>query len=157
MSPTATLVGSDALSTAFNPLTPVAPPADVLMLSQPAPMGWQRTAGMIGVGAAAAAAARFEARSCLAGISIGIAWGAANAPALARAVAFTDADEDAVEPVTNGPLSSVQPLAQPVAAGPTNVGASGPIVLVSAARAFAFLALALAADVPPRRPARSTA
>ena len=49
--PDGTLVASEALSTAFRPLTPVAPPADVLMLSQPAPSGWHRTVGMIGVGA----------------------------------------------------------------------------------------------------------
>jgi hypothetical protein len=39
ISPMAWLVGSEALSTAFRPLTPVAPPADALMLSQPAPIG----------------------------------------------------------------------------------------------------------------------
>ena len=39
------LVGCDALSTAFSPFTPVAPPDDVLMLSQPGPSGWQLTEG----------------------------------------------------------------------------------------------------------------
>src|SRR5487761_667241 len=34
-----------ALSTAFRPFTPVAPPADVLMLSQPGPRGTQLTDG----------------------------------------------------------------------------------------------------------------
>ena len=48
-------VASEALSTAFRPLTPVAPPAEVLMLSQPAPSGWHLTVGITGVGAASAA------------------------------------------------------------------------------------------------------
>ena len=39
------LVVSDALSTAFRPFTLVAPPADVLMRSQPRPSGWQLTDG----------------------------------------------------------------------------------------------------------------
>src|SRR5450755_1500786 len=50
-------VASEALSTAFRPFTPVAPPAEVLMLSQPAPSGWHLTVGITGVGAAAAPAA----------------------------------------------------------------------------------------------------
>ncbi len=39
------LVGSEALSTAFRPFTPVAPPAEVLMVSQPARRGTQLTDG----------------------------------------------------------------------------------------------------------------
>ena len=39
MSPTG-FVLSEALSTAFSPLTPVAPPADVLMRRSPSPSGW---------------------------------------------------------------------------------------------------------------------
>ena len=49
-------VASEALSTALRPFTPVAPPAEVLMLSQPAPSGWHLTVGITGVGAAAASA-----------------------------------------------------------------------------------------------------
>jgi hypothetical protein len=42
------------------------------------------------------------------------------------AAAFVE-DEDVVEVVMNGPVSNEQPLlAQPVAAGPTKVGANGP-------------------------------
>ena len=93
MSPTATLVGSEALSTAFSPLTPVAPPADVLMLSQPAPSGSHLTAGMIGVGAAAGAAARgrrSEAprRWCRHRVRAG-KCGCALGPAVGLAVAVT--------------------------------------------------------------------
>src|SRR5436305_7853342 len=104
MSPMATLVGSEALSTAFSPLTPVAPPAEVLMLSQPAPIGWHRAAGMIGVGAASARAARRAARWWLAGVSNGIACGPDIIGALGLTGAFVDADGDAVEGVTNGPV-----------------------------------------------------
>jgi hypothetical protein len=32
-------------------------------------------------------------------------------------------DKEAVDAAVNGPVNSEQPLAQPVAAGPTNVGA----------------------------------
>src|SRR5947209_12561927 len=117
MSPMATLVGSEALSTAFSPFTPVAPPADVLMLSHPAPSGWHRTVGMIGVGAAAAAA-RPRAPARLRGVGDGIAWGPDN-PALALGAAWVDDEEDVVEDVMNGPLRSEQPVLQPVAAGPT--------------------------------------
>jgi hypothetical protein len=45
--------------------------------------------------------------------------------------AFVDAG--AVEEVMNGPVSSEQPLAHPVAAGPTNVGDDGPYVVALAA------------------------
>ena len=43
-----TLVLSVPLSTAFRPFTPVAPPEDVLMVSQPGPSGWQLTVGGTG-------------------------------------------------------------------------------------------------------------
>src|SRR3984957_21159344 len=39
-----------ALSTAFSPFTPVAPPEDRLMRSQPGPSGWQLTEGGAGSG-----------------------------------------------------------------------------------------------------------
>src|SRR5450755_4361296 len=126
MSPMATLVGSEALSTAFSPFTPVAPPAEVLMLSQPAPSGWHRTAGIIGVGAAAAAGPRGDAALRLADVGTGIARGPDNpAAALGLAVVLAG-DDDAVEDVMNGPVRSEQPLAHPVATGPTNVGDDGP-------------------------------
>ncbi len=41
---------SDALSTAFSPLTPTAPPAEVLIVSQPRPIGAHLTFGITGVG-----------------------------------------------------------------------------------------------------------
>jgi hypothetical protein len=110
------LVGSEALSTAFSPFTPVAPPADVLMLSQPAPGGWHRTVGMIGVGAASALK---DSAARPAAVGPGIACGPDD-PASAFGVA------DVVEVVMNGPVSSEQPVAQPVATGPTNVGENGP-------------------------------
>ena len=157
MSPTATLVGSEALSTALSPLTPVAPPADALMLSQPAPIGWHRTAGMMGVGAAAAMAARRADRSWLAGVSNGIACGPdIAAAALGPAVGAAD-DGDAVEDVMNGPVSSEQPFLQPVAAGPTNVGADGPMVVLASALARALLALPMATGALPSRPTSSDA
>jgi hypothetical protein len=40
-----TLVLCSPLSTAFKPFTPVAPPEDKLMMSQPGPNGWQLTVG----------------------------------------------------------------------------------------------------------------
>jgi hypothetical protein len=102
---------------------------------------------MIGVGAAAAVLARsreaFPPR--LLGVSSGIACGPDRMEALGATGALVDAAEDAVEGVTNGPVSSEQPLAQPVAAGPTNVGAAGPMLLALAAWARS-LALAVAAD-----------
>jgi hypothetical protein len=77
--------------------------------------------------------------------------------ALGLTGAFVDADGDAVEGVMNGPVSSEQPLAHPVAAGPTNVGEAGPIVVVLAACARSFLALALANGALPRRATKRTA
>ena len=43
-------VGSDALSTASSPFTPTAPPADLLIESQPAPCESQLTDGGVGSG-----------------------------------------------------------------------------------------------------------
>src|SRR5690349_15523080 len=156
MSPMATLVGSEALSTAFRPLTPVAPPAELLMLSQPAPIGSQRTAGMIGVGAAARDRRRAARPPRLAGVSNGIACGPDSMDALGLTGAFVDADPGAVEGVTNGPVRSEQPLAQPVAAGPTNVGADGPMVVALAACALS-LAPAVADDPRATSVATTTA
>src|SRR5580704_17251083 len=115
-------VFNDPLSTAFSPFTPIAPPADVLMLSQPAPSGWHRTVGMIGAGAASAVdPARGDAALRLAAVGPGIACGPDN-PVAAFGPDVALVDTDAVELVVNGPLSSEQPFLQPVAAGPTNVG-----------------------------------
>jgi hypothetical protein len=122
-------------------LTPVAPPADVLMLLQPAPSGWQETVGIIGAGIAAAFS---DACRWLAVVGAGKASGADSAaPGSRLAAALPDANEDVVDVVTNGPLSRLQPLAQPVAAGPTNVGEDTPrLDLVTPARAV------VAADAP---------
>ena len=113
MSPTATLLGSDALSTAFRPLTPVAPAADVLM---PSAAGAQRLApdrrddrrrgdcGARGPGC--------EHRGrCQSGI--------ACAPEDAAAALGLAVGDDAVEDVTNGPLKSEQPLLHAVALSTT--------------------------------------
>src|SRR5271168_5403913 len=54
------LVISEALSTAFNPFTPVAPPEEKLMLSQPARKGSQLTVGGLTAAAAAALYGRRE-------------------------------------------------------------------------------------------------
>src|SRR5450755_3437879 len=149
-------VASEALSTAFRPFTPVAPPADVLMLSQPAPSGWHRTVGMIGVGAASTvAAARGDAALRLAAVGPGIACGPDN-PDAALGLAVALVDDDAVELVVKGPLSSEQPFLQPVAAGPTNVGEDGPKLVVLAACAWTVLALPVATGAPPRTPTSTT-
>src|SRR5450755_1313590 len=117
-------VASEALSTAFRPFTPVALPAEVLMLSQPAPSGWHLTVGMIGVGTAWAAPKPTDAGARLPVVGPGISCGRGNAVAAFRlAAARLDDEADAVEAEVNGPVKSVQPRAQPVAAGPTNVGA----------------------------------
>lgn len=110
---------------------------------------------MTGVGAAAAA--RRDAARWLAAVGPGIACGRDNlAAALGLDVRLAD-DADAVEDVTNGPVSSEQPFfLQPVAAGPTNVGDDGPRVVVLAWCARTVFVLPLAADVPPRRPTTST-
>jgi hypothetical protein len=112
------LVFNPPLSTAFSPLTPVAPPADVLIVSQPAPSGWHLIVGITGVGATAGAAGGALARA--------VGSGSACGPANALFGAFVGlAVVGAVDDVTTGPLRSEQPLAHPVATGPTNVGADG--------------------------------
>jgi hypothetical protein len=96
------------------------------MPSQAALSGWHLTVGITGVGAAAAAAAPkpTDPGARLPVVGPGIAWGRDNAVAAFRlAAARLDDEADAVEAVVNGPVNSEQPLAQPVAAGPTNVGA----------------------------------
>ena len=53
-------------------------------------------------------------------------------------------------------MSSEQPLAQPVAAGPTNVGEDGPKLVVLSALARTLLALPVATGAPPRTPTSTT-
>jgi hypothetical protein len=80
-----------ALSTALMPFTPVAPPADELMLSQPARSGWQLTVGIWMVGALLSAGT----------------WGRSNGIAcdFACPLGARLADRCAVDGVRNGPLS----------------------------------------------------
>src|SRR5260370_25860141 len=105
-----------ALSTALMPLTPVAPPANGLMVSQPARSGWQLTVGILMV----------EALACPG------TWGRSNGMALALSSDFACplsawlADRCAVDGVRNWPGSRRQPDAQPVAAGPLKVGLNDP-------------------------------
>jgi hypothetical protein len=81
----------------------------------------------MGVGAAGAACAApkpNDAGARLPVVGPTIACGPDNAVAASRlAAAMLDDFGDAVEAVVNGPVNREQPVAQPVAAGPTNVGA----------------------------------
>jgi hypothetical protein len=132
------LVGSEALSTAFSPLTPTAPAADVLMLSQPAP--GQLTDGsaeLAALSAALPAAARWRWK--LGGRR---ARGRGTlAPARRLAAVWLGDAEDAVDDVVDGPLSKEQPPVQPVAAGPANVGVNCPRLDVLTEPAWAPVAL----------------
>jgi hypothetical protein len=65
--------------------------------------------------------------------------------------------EDAVDGVVDGPLSSEQPLAQPVAAGPANVGENCPKLVVVTVLAPAPVSLPVAAAAPQKTPSRTTA
>ena len=143
------LVGSEALSTAFSPFTPVAPPADVLMLSQPGPSGWQLTDGSAG---SAVRARRPEAAGWRRPAGAGMACGRGNvAPARNLAAALPRDAADPVDGVLNGPLNSEQPDGQPVAAEPANVGENCPRLDVVTALARAPVAVAVAAPaVPPK-------
>jgi len=148
---TSTLVLSVPLSTAFRPFTLVAPPADLLIRLQPGPSGWQLTVGGEGSApprlktgdgsACGGSAAAADAASCFAV--------AAFFAAAAAAAAEDDAARDAVDGVRNGPVSKEQPAeAQPVAAGPANVGAFVPRL----DDVTVLVALAARADaVPPER------
>jgi hypothetical protein len=62
----------------------------------------------------------------------------------------------AVDGVVDGPLSREQPLGQPVAAGPANVGENCPKLDVVTALAWAPVALPVAAAAPPKAPSSST-
>src|SRR6185437_1730736 len=119
------LVGSVPLSTAFRPLTPTAPPAEELTVSQPGPCGWQLTVGMTG---AAALVALPLVRAALVRGSTGsgmVCCCAALAdwrPAACGLVAM-----DRVDGTRVGPVSREQPaVLQPVAAGPVKVGEDCP-------------------------------
>ena len=143
------LVGSEALSTAFSPFTPVAPPADVLMLSQPGP--GQLTDGSVDVGSAATARPPEVAR-WRRPFGRGMACGRGTVvPVGGLAAALPRDAGDPVDGVLNGPLSSEQPDGQPVAAEPANVGENCPRLDVVTALARAPAALAVAAPaVPPK-------
>src|SRR5215471_20303253 len=125
-----TLVGSVPLSTAFRPFTPLAPPADMLMGSQPGPSGWQLTEGGVGsVPALLTTCAGMVSPLAAAAATAPAAWFAAAA-GFAAAAAGAEADRPAVDGVRNGPVSREHPaVAQPVAAGPAKVGASVPMLV----------------------------
>src|SRR5215469_14151773 len=114
------LVPSVALSTALMPFAVLAPPGDVLIASQPGPIGWQLTDGGPGLEAG---------RAC--GVAPGrvgdsIVCGRRVAD-LASALAAPREETLAVDGVERGPNSSAQPAeAQPVAAVPTKVGLNCP-------------------------------
>jgi hypothetical protein len=130
----------------------MAPPDDVLMLSQPAP--GQLTDGSAG---SDAATANREAELLRRRSGAGRARGVDDALA-ARALAaarLKDA-ELAVDDVVNGPLSSEQPDEQPVAAGPTNVGENCPKLDVLTALAGAPVALPLATARTQKAPSNTT-
>jgi hypothetical protein len=103
---------------------------------------------MIGVGAAAAAARADPADPALrpAAVGAGIANGPDNADSVLGAALSVAAV--VVDVVTNGPVNSEQPFLQPVATGPTKVGADGGKIFGS----FAGLALAVATGPPPSSP-----
>src|ERR1700734_1928391 len=127
MSCPSTLVLCVPLSTALSPLTPFAPSGLRLIRSHPAPSGAQFTDGgagsgpfleTIGDGIMCASAEGFAS---LAAAALRAAISASAA--LAAAVALADPTaKDAVDGETNGPVSRLQPLAQPGAAEPTKVG-----------------------------------
>src|SRR5580704_14802541 len=125
------LVLSVPLSTALRPLTPLAPFGLRLIRSHPDPSGAQLTDGgagsgpvleTIGDGSMCASAEGFASFAAAA-----LRTAASASAALAAAVALADPTaKDAVDGETNGPVSRLQPLAQPVAAGPVKVGENVP-------------------------------
>src|SRR5579871_508955 len=117
------LVGSEALSTAFRPLTPVAPPFPVLMRSQPGPSGWQLTDGTGKEGLWAASWRRSAAeRRILRGSDGGMRCALDPWPVPSW---WPDAAA-AVDGVLTGPVRRWQLILQPVAAGPAKVGLNVP-------------------------------
>src|SRR5262249_46858754 len=141
MSPTK-LVGCEALSTALMPLTLVEPPANELMLSQPARSGWQLTVGIWTRGPLACDAAR----GCR-----GSDGNALNRSGDFACFPIDLMDRCATDGTRNGPVSRWQPEAQPVAAEPTKVGLNGPMPddLTAPGRAPVALPCGAAAAGPP--------
>lgn len=118
------------------------------MPSQPGPSGVQLTDGVSEVVALGARPADGGATRCAFGA--GRTCGLRDAvPLRALAVACLFDADDAVDPVVIGPLSSEQPPAQPVAAGPTNVGENCPRLDVVTALGWAATALPGPAAAPP--------
>jgi hypothetical protein len=147
MSPITRLVFREALSTALMPFTLTAPPADGLMLSQPARSGWQLTVGMV----TAERALRLGVGTL--GRINGMALALSGDVACPLAAGLAEAC--AVDGVENGPESSEQPgEVQPVAAGPTKVGAAVPRLDEETA-VVAALATG-AADAPPAETTSAT-
>jgi hypothetical protein len=119
------LVLCAALSTAFKPFTPVAPPELELIKSQPRPNGWQLTVG--GLTAAAAFGSIGGRGRFGSGIVLGLSGGIADP--LNRLLRVGSRARGSVDGEKNGPESKEQPFAvQPVAAGPTKVGENSPKV-----------------------------
>ena len=107
-----------ALSTAFRPFTAVAPPAEVLMLSQPGRSGTQLTdgSGLDGLLAPSWRRCAAERWSCRrSGGAIALAE--SGSPACRELPTWSPDAAAAVDGVLTGPLSREQLLAQPVAAG----------------------------------------
>src|ERR1700689_1620927 len=153
------LVLSVPLSTAFRPFTPFAPPADVLIGSQPGPSGWQLT-----VGGGGSAPSRLKTGD---GIACGPSFAAAASCfavaaffAAAAAAAGDEAKSPAVDGDGNGPVSREQPsVAQPVAAGPVKVGDEVPRldeVTVLVALTVVVVVATRADAAPPERTMSAT-
>ena len=139
------LVLSEALSTAFSPFTPVAPPEDALMLSQPATCESQLTDGSADPAVVAAASPEVVAPWLRAFGARRARGRGSAAPARRLAAEWLPDAGDPVDAVVDGPLSREQALAQPVAAGPANVGENCPKLDVVTALAGATAALPVAA------------
>src|SRR6516162_3045406 len=106
MSPTDTLVGCVALSTAFKPFTPVAPPENELIMSQPGPNGWQLTLGGVIV-ILGPKPCGGRGRLCD-GITLGLGDGIEDSVGGLAPVEFFE-KRGAVDGVKKGPVSKEQP------------------------------------------------
>ena len=152
------LVLSVPLSTAFRPFTPFAPPADVLIGSQPGPSGWQLTAG--GVGSAPSRLKTGDGIACGPSFTPAASCFAVAAFFAAAAAAGDEADRPAVDGAGNGPVSREQPaVAQPVAAGPVKVGDEVPRldeVTVLVALTVLVVVATRADAAPPERTTSAT-
>ena len=131
-----TLVVCSALSTAFRPFTPVAPPAAVLMRSQPGPSGWQLTDGTGKEEPSVRRAVGPRTEAAVRDPGVGMAWAESSVPDDPAPVPSWWPDAAAaVDGVLSGPVSRWQSMAHPVAAGPAKVGLNVPrldVVTVSA-------------------------